>query len=303
MIVDEIYIRIAAGHGGQGKYHSVKSYRTTPTGGNGGRGGSVYVSATSDLSALNKFSGIAEIKAENGERGGDNRSSGKSGVDTDLVFPIGTSVVDLESQRTLELKNVGERILLCKGGLGGRGGDFQSHLGLPGQSIKAKLILKLIAKYGLIGLPNAGKSSLLNELTNAKAQVCAYPFTTLEPNLGVINGQIIADIPGLIEGASDGKGLGVKFLKHIEKVSLLFHCIACNSSNITSDYEKVNSELIRFGQGLDKKPVVIVLTKTDLVTLKDVKAMIKSLRKYKYPVIAVSIYDFESIENLKKAYF
>lgn len=293
MLVDEIeIIKITAGHGGAGKYAPVKASKSAHIGGDGGRGGHIYVSATTDLSALNKFVGVTQIKAEDGGRGGDNDSTGKSGTDIDIKFPIGTSIVDTETNRVIELDNLEQRVLLCKGGLGGRGGNFRAQLGLFGQSIKAKLILKLIAKYGFIGLPNAGKSSLLNELTNAKAQVGAYPFTTLEPNLGVLNGQIIADIPGLIEGASAGRGLGIKFLKHIEKVSLLFHCISCDTTDIVKDYQTVVNEL------KEDKPTVIVLTKTDLVTPEVVKAHIKALKKFKHKIVSVSIYDQESLEVL-----
>ncbi len=293
MLVDEIaLIKITAGHGGAGKYAPIKASRSAHIGGDGGRGGNIYVSATTDLSALNKFVGVTQIKAEDGGRGGDNDSTGKSGADIDIKLPVGTNIVNTETKAVVELVSPEQRVLLCKGGLGGRGGNFRAQLGLPGQSLKAKLILKLIAKYGFIGLPNAGKSSLLNELTNAKAQVGAYPFTTLEPNLGAVNGQIIADIPGLIEGASIGRGLGIKFLKHIEKVSLLFHCISCDTTDIVKDYQTVVNEL------KDDKPQVIVLTKTDLVTPEVVKAHIKALKKFKHQIISVSIYDQESLKAL-----
>lgn len=259
MLVDEITIKISAGHGGAGKFAPIKAFKSAYHPGDGGRGGDVYVTTTSDLSALNRFVGVTQIKAGDGEPGGANNSTGKSGKDIEITVPVGTSVNDLE------LDNLGQRVLLCKGGLGGRGGNLRAQAGLPGESITARLVLKLIAKYGLIGLPNAGKSTLLNGLTNANAQVGAYPFTTLEPNLGVYNGQIIADIPGLIEGASDGKGLGIRFLKHIEKVSLLLHCIASDSQDVLKDYQTVNAELEKFGHGLIDKPQIVVLTKTDLV--------------------------------------
>lgn len=260
MLVDEITLKISAGHGGAGKFAPIKAFKSAYHPGDGGRGGDVYVTTTSDLSALNRFVGVTQIKAGDGEPGGANNSTGKSGKDIEITVPVGTSVNDLE------LDNPGQRVLLCKGGLGGRGGNLRAQAGLPGESITAHLVLKLIAKYGLIGLPNAGKSTLLNGLTNANAQVGAYPFTTLEPNLGVYNGQIIADIPGLIEGASDGKGLGIRFLKHIEKVNLLLHCIASDSKDVLKDYQTVNTELEKFGHGLVDKPQIIVLTKTDLVS-------------------------------------
>ena len=303
MLVDEIDIKISGGHGGSGRYAPIRKFRSPANvGGDGGRGGDVYVVATSDLSALNKLTGIRKVKADDGEPGGNNDSTGKSGGDIEIQLPVGTSIVDTETKKIVNVDVPGQRILLCRGGLGGRGGNYRAQPGLPGQAIKARLILKLIAKYGLIGLPNAGKSSLLNELTNANAQIGAYPFTTLEPNLGVVNGQVIADIPGLIEGASDGRGLGTKFLKHIEKVSLVFQCIACDSADVVRDYQVISDELDKYGAGLSGKPREIVLTKTDLVTPDVIKAHTKALKKFKYPVATVSIHDWNTLEAFKKTY-
>lgn len=295
MLVNDISISITAGHGGPGSVTSKKRTKIKLHGGKGGRGGDVYVTVTSDLLALNKFSGLKEIKAGDGLSGGRNKRSGKNGQDLEVQFPLGTSIVNQETLETIELTSLDQRILLCKGGLGGRNGP-----GLPGKSIQAGLILKYLAKYGLIGLPNAGKSSLLNELTNANAEVGAYPFTTLEPNLGVINGQVIADIPGLIEGASSGRGLGIKFLKHIEKVNLLFHCIAADSSDTVADYLAINAELEKFDPLLIQKPQVIILTKTDLIDSKTLHKHIKDLKKFKHTIIPVSIYDSQSLTKLKE---
>ncbi len=287
MLVDEIRIRITAGHGGAGKYAPIKGLRTAHIAGDGGRGGDVYATATSDLSALNQYVGIKEVKAEDGSRGGDNDATGKSGKNLYLTVPVGSAINEIE------FETVGIEKLICKGGLGGKGGNFRAQSGLSGESIDAHINLKLIAKYGFIGLPNAGKSSLLNALTNSNAVVGAYPFTTLEPNLGVLDGQIIADIPGLIEGASQGKGLGIKFLKHIEKVSLLFHCISADSADIVKDYLIVVNEL------RDDKPQVIVLTKTDLVSPEVVKKHQQTLKRFKLQMIPISIYDSKSLGILK----
>ncbi|KKS69879.1 MAG: GTPase obg, partial [Candidatus Daviesbacteria bacterium GW2011_GWA2_42_7] len=153
---------------------------------------------------------------------------------------------------------------------------------------------------GLIGLPNSGKSSLLNELTAASVKVADYPFTTLEPNLGVLDGKIIADIPGLIEGASEGKGLGIKFLKHIEKVGLLLHTVAVESEDIEGDYQSVIHELETYNPELIKKKEIILLTKSDLVDKKQLEDTQKRLKKFKKQILPVSIYDFESIERLKE---
>ncbi len=303
MLVDDLTITITAGHGGPGRLTINNRSRIKPHGGKGGRGGDVYVTVTSDLLALNRYSGLKEIRAEDGHPGGSNNRSGKDGQDTEVQFPIGTSIINLKTNLSTELTHLDQRILLCKGGLGGQGdSELKSYAqpGLSGKSVQTRLILKYLAKYGLIGLPNAGKSSLLNELTNAHAEVGAYPFTTLEANLGVINGQVIADIPGLIEGASRGRGLGIKFLKHIEKVSLLLHCIAADSLDTVGDYHAVAVELEKFDPLLIKKPQIIILTKTDLVDSKTLLGHIKNLKKFKHPVTPVSIYDLESLTELKK---
>ncbi|MEK9201224.1 MAG: GTPase [Patescibacteria group bacterium] len=300
MLVDEISIILSAGHGGPGKLAPIKIAGYRPQGGDGGRGGNIYAKVTTDLMVLNRLSSIPEVKAGDGEKGGMHGSTGKNGSDQIIDIPVGTSIIDTESGKTIEGGTPNETILLCQGGIGGRGGNFRAQPGRDGQKMRARLVLKLIADYGFIGLPNAGKSSLLNELTSAKAEIGAYPFTTLEPNLGVINGKIIADIPGLIEGASGGKGLGIRFLKHIEKVSTLYHCIAADSEDVVTDYETITTELSQFGADLVSKSRIIILTKTDLVGSDVIENHIESLKKFGHTVLTCSIYDPESIESLKQ---
>ena len=232
MFVDEVTLKVESGRGGNGKT-SFFPGRGGPSGGNGGNGGNILTQINQNLASLNKYAGVRNIIAEDGIPGGINRRSGANGQDKIIDVPIGTTIIDLDTHEQFELNENNKSFLLCKGGNGGLGNDAiktatnnrikKARPGEKGQPRHIKIILKLIADFGLIGLPNAGKSTLLNELTSARAKVANYPFTTLEPNLGVLNKKIIADIPGLIEGASNGKGLGIKFLKHIEKVQLLLH--------------------------------------------------------------------------------
>ncbi len=309
MLIDEVDIVIKAGHGGPGRisFHSKKG--AGPDGGNGGKGGDVYVDVTSDLYALNRYISKKVLAAPNGEAGGKNEKTGADAGDLTLIMPIGTFITDGEDKE-IELNEIGKKVLIAKGGLGGKGNAFfksprnttprYAQPGLRGEEKKLNLKLKLIADFGLIGLPNAGKSSILNELTNASAKIGDYPFTTLEPNLGMLNGSVIADIPGLIEGASEGKGLGHKFLKHIEKVKLLLHCISTESDNPLTDYKIILDELKKFNPLLLEKQEMILLTKSDLINKEDLEKKLKNLAKTKKQIIPVSIHDWESLQSLIK---
>ncbi|MCL5784748.1 MAG: GTPase ObgE [Patescibacteria group bacterium] len=312
MLIDEVDdVIFKAGHGGAGKVSFVPSrtQKGGPDGGNGGRGGDVWIRVTSDTFALNQFSKSKLLEAENGEMGGKNKKSGSNGHDLEIALPLGTLVVDKDSGEEIDLNSLDQRILISKGGLGGRGNaelansrnttpKYAQH-GLPGEERHLKLVLKLIADFGLIGLPNAGKSSLLNELTAANAKIANYPFTTLEPNLGVFKGRILADIPGLIEGAADGRGLGIQFLKHIEKVTLLLHCISSESEDVEGDYKTVINEMEKFNPELLQKEEVILLTKTDLVDQEEVKKKAAKLKRFKRKILPISIYDWDSLEKLR----
>lgn len=306
MLIDEVDVDIKAGHGGKGR---TSFGGHGPDGGNGGKGGDVYITVTSDLRALNQFSATKEIKAADGEAGSNNCGDGRKGNDTEIFMPVGCVLTEQNTGEVIEFNEIGSRILICKGGLGGKGNfEFKSgknrspkyhQPGLPGDFKTFHVVLKYLADFGLIGLPNAGKSSLLNRLTNARAAVGAYPFTTLEANLGVLNQKVIADIPGLIAGASEGRGLGIKFLKHIEKVRLLLHCIAADSADVMSDYKIINNELALFSPDLANKPQVILITKTDLSAREDIDKQIKLLKSLKKKIYKVSVYDQDSIQKLK----
>jgi GTP-binding protein len=307
MLIDEVRITIKGGDGGDGIVHFYSdAFRPKggPDGGIGGDGGSVYFEAVSDISKLNQFRHAKVYAAQRGEQGGQNNRTGHNGEDLIIQVPVGT-LVTYDNGTSVELTELGKKVLMAKGGSGGRGNFcFKSatnqtpqerELGFKCQPKKLFLQLKLIAQVGLIGLPNAGKTSLLNELTPANAKVANYSFTTLEPNLGVMkNGLIIADIPGLIEGAADGRGLGVKFLKHIERTSLLVHCVAADSSDPLKDYQTIRQELNNYSSNLAKKPEIIVLTKSDTL---DPKELIK-IQKLIKAQISTSIIDPDSIKKL-----
>jgi len=308
MFITEVNIKFIAGDGGDGKVSFYKT-RRGPDGGNGGKGGSIYVSATSDIYALNNLLKSTKIKAENGQDGGANKKNGRNVKDLEVKLPIGTVITDKDTNEIFEVINKNDHFRLCNGGSGGLGNfEYRSSTnttplyaqkGFKGQQRDLEINLKLIANYGLIGFPNAGKSSLLKELTSAKPKIDNYPFTTLEPNLGELNGKIIADIPGLIEGASEGKGLGIKFLKHIERVSLLFHCISCEIDDPIKSYQTIRNELKKFNSKLMDKQEVILLTKTDLKSEKEIKLCVDVLKKTKKQVLPISINDWDSLEKLK----
>src|SRR5258706_1430388 len=276
MLIDRAEIVLKGGHGGAGIVSFGKMTKSGPDGGNGGRGGDLYVKAVSDLTRLNQFSQKTIFEAQNGFNGGADKMTGRGGKDLEILLPVGTSLIDQDTGKTLvELTKIDQKELVCIGGIGGRGNwefrgprnttPMQSEPGRAGEEKRVIVELKLIAKYGFIGLPNAGKSSLLNELTNARAKIGNYAFTTLSPNLGVYNDEVIADIPGLVEGAHVGKGLGISFLKHIEKVSMLLHCIDVTNENPLHDYETVRKELGAYNKKLLSKKEVVLLTKSDLI--------------------------------------
>ncbi len=310
MLIDDVEITISAGHGGAGKVSFGPMLRSGPDGGDGGRGGDVYIQAISDLRALNQFSAVNRISAPDGSPGGKNLQSGKSGDDIEIRLPVGTTLTDLDTGEQFDIVSSDQNFLICRGGLGGRGNaSFKSprnpsptraQPGLPGQIRHLHLVLRFLADYGLIGLPNAGKSSLLNELTKARARIGAYPFTTLEANLGTLpNSKVIADIPGLIEGASEGKGLGIKFLKHIEKVQKLLHCISADSPDVLADFTMVNAELEKYDYRLVSIPRHILLTKIDLVDQQTLTHQVQDLSSLGYRVVPVSIHDWDSMAHLR----
>jgi len=310
MLVDDVTIRFVAGGGGRGSaaFNKVR-LALGPTGGDGGRGGSIFLEGVSDVNALAQYASKKEIRAENGKDGRGQFIDGRDGDDLVLKVPTGTRITNLGTGFVREVEKVGERILVAGGGGGGRGNfKFRSSTntspkefeeGLPGDSATYKLELRLIADVGLVGLPNAGKSSLLNELTRATSKVGIYAFTTLEPHLGSYFGLIIADIPGLIEGASSGKGLGVKFLKHIERTKIIFHLVSAEAEDPVRDYEIVRKELASYDPLLAQKEERVLLTKIDALSPEALKEKLAALKNHGVEALPLSILEEESMGHLR----
>ncbi len=311
MLIDEITLEVRAGDGGRGAvaFQKVRLARG-PTGGDGGNGGSVYFEGVSNASALSAFAHKKVVEAERGRDGRGQFLDGRAGEDLVLKIPIGTRITNVHTRYVHEMNEVGQRILAAGAGIGGRGNfkfrsstnttPMEAEPGLTGDVSTYHLELRLIADVGLVGLPNAGKSSLLNALTAAKSRVANYAFTTLEPHLGAYYELILADIPGLIEGASGGKGLGVKFLRHIERTRVLFHLISAESEDPLGDYKVIRNELKAFNPLLAEKKEYVFLTKTDMVTSEELRKKMAALKKAKLTPLPISVLDDESMDTVKK---
>lgn len=310
MLIDDVTIEVVAGKGGDGVVRFTRTMMNEgPTGGNGGRGGSVVLLGVPDLGALRPFRSVKNVRAENGGAGEQNMRSGKDGADKTVRVPVGTVAHDLTNGRDFDILFPGQRAVVARGGRGGFGNfHFRSSRnttpdrakpGLPGEVVKLRLELKLIADIGLIGFPNVGKSSLLNVVTSASSKVGNYRFTTLEPYLGSYFGTILADIPGLIKGASEGKGLGHKFLQHIERTRVLFHLVAADSKTPVTDYTNIRRELKKYNSALLEKPEWVFVSRSDERTPKEVEKVVKALSKKNPNTMALSILDDESLSNAR----
>ena len=325
MFVDEKKLLVRAGKGGDGaalfRREKYVPYGG-PDGGDGGRGGDLILVGQGNLHAFNHLARTDRIEAEDGQPGGHQRSSGPAGKEAILAVPLGT-IVEVkkgeEYEHLLEVTEEGQQIRLAKGGNGGWGNwHFKSSIqqaperhndGQPGEMLELRLTLKLIADIGLVGLPNAGKSTLLSAVSAAKPKIANYPFTTLEPQLGVLNltrGRetqqlVIADLPGLIEGASDGKGLGQAFLRHIERTKMIIHCIDCTASpeEVVENYKTIRKELASWSEVLADKPERIALTKSELLPDDERKLREKALAKItKSKIITVSAVTHQHLTEL-----
>ncbi|MFA5652283.1 MAG: GTPase ObgE [Candidatus Paceibacterota bacterium] len=310
--IDELKIHVSAGKGGNGVIrwrHEKGVDRAGPAGGNGGKGGDVYIRAIRDIAVLSRYKNTKEFVAETGEAGMKKSMNGKNGTDLIIDVPIGSVVTNLETREVFNLIEDGKEIKVLNGGKGGLGNEYfknavnrspeQQTDGKAPEEADFNIEVELVADAGLIGLPNAGKSSLINVLTNSKSKIGAYQFTTLEPSLGDMHGYILADIPGLIEGASEGRGLGHKFLRHIKRTAVLLHCLSLENEDVVSAYKVIRKELEDYSPELAEKQEVVILTKTDMVSDMTLEKAEKKISKLNKNVLSATVLDDKSVKTLK----
>ncbi|NGX63857.1 MAG: GTPase Obg [Candidatus Anoxychlamydiales bacterium] len=310
MFIDSLKLKFIAGNGGNGAVAFRREKylpKGGPTGGDGGMGASIILIVNPHIMSFEKFSRKKIIKAENGKIGGSNTRNGKKGQNLFVEVPLGTIVKDEKDNVLFEFTKKDEQFLLCKGGKNGKGNfSFRSstnqapNIATPGKKGEEKFLnleLKLIADVGLIGFPNAGKSTLMKQITKSKVKIAPYPFTTLYPNLGIVEYEdysriLIADIPGIIKGAHLNKGLGISFLKHIERTSILIFVIDINNEDPISDFQTLLDELKSYNADLLKRPFLTVLNKTDLQNLEN----LKKFKKF-YPFKKESLIEISALEK------
>ena len=322
--LDQTKIYLKAGNGGSGSagFRREKFIEFGgPDGGDGGHGGSIIFIADKNLNTLIDFRYQQHLKAERGQNGKGNKKTGKSGKDLILKVPVGTQIFEEDNNTLIEdLTKSGQKIIIAKGGKGGLGNvRFKSSTnraprkktdGNIGENFWVWLQLKVIADIGIVGMPNSGKSSLLSVLTSAKPKIANYPFTTINPNLGVTNYDnkevTLADIPGLIEGAHEGIGLGDKFLRHIERCKNILHLIDITNDNLLENYSKVRKELFKYSNKLTKKKEIIVFNKTDMVSEDEINKKIdvfnKKIKKKIYMISAIKNKGLTAIKKVLVSY-
>ncbi len=309
--VDELKIYARAGTGGDGvvRWRQDKfEDRGGPAGGDGGRGADVYIEGVKDSGLLASYTHDTRFIAPNGEHGAKKKMKGEDGEDMFIKLPVGSVVTNLDNGEVYELLEEGQKIQILKGGKGGLGNEhfkssvnttpYESTPGKPGETANLLVELRLFADLGLVGYPNAGKSTLINAVTNSKSKIGAYAFTTLDPHLGTLQEFVIADIPGIIEGASEGKGLGVKFLKHIKRTKMLAHLVSFEQEDLMKAYKNIRKELENYDADLAKKDEVIILTKTDVVDTETVAKTKKEFEGLNKTVLTMSAFDDESVKKV-----
>lgn len=321
MFIDYAEVQVKAGNGGNGAVAFRREKfvpKGGPSGGNGGKGGDVIVEAHHNISTLLNFRYKKNFNAFNGEPGAGSLKDGKNGKDVVLQVPVGTIIRDAESKEIIvDLESDSDKVVLARGGKGGKGNsNFATSTrrtprfaedGKPGQSRKVIFELKVIADVGLVGFPNAGKSTLISTISAAKPKIADYPFTTLEPVLGIVQYKdyksfTVADIPGIIEGAHEGKGLGHKFLKHIERTKIILYMIESTSENSQKDFDVLKNELKSYSKNLTRKKFLVGISKTDLLDEKEMKK-IKKLKLKGYddqPLLFSSVTNFNINDLLNK---
>ena len=321
MFIDEAKITVRAGDGGHGciAFRREKFVpRGGPSGGDGGKGGSIYFVASDQDNTLLKFRYNHTFRANRGKHGEGSNRHGKNGEDLEITVPLGTVVYDLETDELLhDFTDRGERVLIAAGGKGGHGNaHFASSVnrtpsraqdGKPGEHKELRLELKLLADVGLVGFPNAGKSTLISSISAARPKIADYPFTTLEPNLGVVaydyeKSFVVADIPGLIEGAHLGHGLGIQFLRHIERTRLLLHLVDVSPAedrDPVADFKTIEKELAQHNPDLPKKPRIVVATKLDAADSAKLRRLQQWCRQRQIELIKISSVTGEGLEELK----
>jgi GTP-binding protein len=327
MFIDEARIRVKAGDGGNGcmAFRREKFVpRGGPSGGDGGHGGDVVMESSERHNTLVHFRFNPEHKAERGRHGEGSNCTGRDGDTMILKVPVGTALYDEETGDLIhDFAHPDERIVVARGGRGGRGNQHfatpthqaprEHEAGRPGEERSYRLELKLLADAGLVGYPNVGKSTLISRLSAARPKIADYPFTTLEPNLGVVTvgdapheeSFVVADIPGLIEGASQGAGLGVQFLRHIERTRVLVHMVDVSDGSgresPVDDFKVIQGELSSFGHGLDEKPMMVVASKADVANPEKLKKLQAMAKRRKLPFYAISAVSGQGVDALKYA--
>lgn len=310
MFKDRVRVKFRSGKGGNGYVSFNRAEK--PSGGDGGRGGDIILMGSINARDVSSFHPNEWYKAENAGNGGRERITGKNGENLIIKLPLVTNVYDLEGNLIFSLDKPNEPKILITGGFGGYGNYYfkrkgpifreKSTPGKPSKEIEVMLELELESDVIFIGLPNAGKSSILREITNANAKVAPYAFTTLDPQLGIADDMKLMDLPGLIEDTSVGKGLGINFVKHTKRTKLIAHFLSLESEDIVKDYKTIRNEIDKISEHFKNLPEILVLTKSDIVDDKKVKDSVKKLKKLNKNIEITSAYDLDSLENLKKSF-